>query len=375
MARVVVVGGGYAGLACLIELAKQASQLELLLIDGRAEHCKITNLHKTFAQPVADFQVPFAELAERFGFAFHRHRLNFTAADLMSWQQTKKLPLADRDLAFDWLVVCTGSHPLLQTHSTDVYDISDLQDGRGPQLLERWLSEAKTRRIELSFVGAGATGLQVLFELQEQLRSKRVDFRLRLIDLADRLATELPEGVHRYIRRKLDGEGIDYLAETEFLGQEDGQVILAEQNSGREYRLPSRATLLFPGVQRSPFAVQSNLFGQVEVGGQLLPEIFSAGDCADYIGTGLNQLTAQAALRKGKLVALNIRRQNAGRALRRYRYREKGYLLSLGPADAVGWVGLRGNLVKGFAANVLKEATESQYNLYLKGVDTYLDFF
>jgi len=173
MAKVVVIGGGYAGLACLIELAKKAPKTELSLIDGRALHCKITNLHKTFAQPVADFQVPFAELAERFGFAFHRHRLNFTAADLISWQQTKKLPLADRELAFDWLVVCTGSHPLLQSHSTDVHDISDLQDGRGPQLLERWLSEAKTRRIELSFVGAGATGLQVLFELQEQLRSKR----------------------------------------------------------------------------------------------------------------------------------------------------------------------------------------------------------
>jgi NADH dehydrogenase len=109
-------------------------------------------------------------------------------------------------------------------------------------------------------------------------------------------------------------------------------------------------------------------------GGQLLQEIFSAGDCADYAGNGLNQLSAQAAVRKGKLVAHNIRNLNAGRGLHRYRYQEKGYLLSLGSVDAVGWLGLRCNLIKGFAANVLKEAMESQYNLYLDGVDTYLGF-
>ena len=195
-----------------------------------------------------------------------------------------------------------------------------------------------------------------------------------MIDLGNRLAAGLPEGAHRYIHRKLRREGIDYLPETEFLGQADGQVLLAEHSGGREYRLPSSASLLFPGVQRAPFALQSSACGQVEVDGQLLPEIFSAGDCADYAGNGLNQLTAQAAVRKGKLVAHNIRNLNAGRGLRRYHYREKGYLLSLGPVDAVGWLGLRGNLVKGFAASVLKEATESQYNLFLEGVDTYLDF-
>ena len=238
-------------------------------------------------------------------------------------------------------------------------------------MLDGWISAAATRQIELSFVGAGATGLQVLFELQEELRSKRVDHKLRLIDLGDRLAAGLPDGVHRYIHRKLRRAGIDYLPETEFLGQKDGQVLLAERNGGREHRLPSMATLLFPGVQRAPFALQNNACGQVEIDGQLLPEVFSAGDCADYAGSGLNQLTAQAAVRKAKLVAQNIRSLSAGRGLRRYRYREKGYLLSLGPVDAVGWLGLRGNLVKGFAASVLKEASESQYNLYLAGVDTY----
>ena len=374
MARVVVIGGGYAGLACLIDLAIKVPHLDLHLIDGRAEHCKITNLHKAFVKPVTDFQVSYADLAKRFGFVFHQQKLNFVSQDLNTWQKTKKLPFTDQELAFDWLIICTGSAPLIKPSGKDVFGMPALSSGQCRDLLDSWMTEATTRQIELSFVGAGATGLQVLFELQEQLRRKRVNCQVRLIDLGDRLAAELPEGVHRYILRKLRREGIDFLPETEFLSQEQGQVVLAEKKNGREYRLPSFATLMFPGVECAPFEIKSNAFGQVEMNGQLLPEIFSAGDCSDFDGTGLNTLTAQAAVRKGKLVAHNIRNLNAGRGLRRYRYQEKGYLLSLGSIDAVGWLGLRCNLIKGFAANVLKEAMESQYDLYLDGVDTYLGF-
>lgn len=374
MARVVIIGGGYAGLACLLDLAKKAPELDLHLIDGQAEHCMVTNLHKTFVKPVTDFLIPYAELAERFGFAFHQQKLNITPAALKAWQQSKKLHLANGWLACDFLVISTGSQPLLQPKGNEVYGLSVLRSGQGPQLLDGWMTDSLDRRIELSFVGAGATGLQMLFELQEQLRRKRVDCGLRLIDLGDRLAMELPNGAHSYILRKLRREGIEYLPKTKFLGQDDGQVLLTEQSSGRQYHLPSVATFLFSGVERAPFALQSNSFGQVEIDGELLNEIFSAGDCADYAGNGLNQLTAQAAIRKGKLVAHNILNLNAGRGLRSYRYQEKGYLLSLGSVDAIGWLGLRCNLIKGFAANVLKEAMESQYDLYLDGFDTYLGF-
>ena len=57
MAKVIVLGGGYAGLACLIGLAKKAPHLELHLVDAGTEHCKLTNLHKTFSKPASEFKV------------------------------------------------------------------------------------------------------------------------------------------------------------------------------------------------------------------------------------------------------------------------------------------------------------------------------
>ena len=374
MARVVVIGGGYAGLACLIELAKKAPQLERHLVDAGAEHCKKTNLHKTFSKPAKEFMVPYAELAERFHFSFHQQRLNFAPAELQCWQAEKKIPLQGAALEFDWLLISSGASSSLPPAGENVYGLEHLQAGRGPQLLDGWLKRAAGEKFDISFVGGGATGLQVLFELRELLRKQRVEVGLRLIDLNPRTLPDLPEAAHRYVALKLKREGIDYLPENEYHGQLDGEILLKERVNGREYALPSASTLLFPGVLRAPFALPCNPYGQVEIDRKRLQEIFGAGDCADFAGSGLNLLTAQAAVRKGKLVAHNIRNLNAGRGLRRYRYQEKAYLLSLGPIDGVGWIGLRCNLFKGFAANVLKEAMESQYDLFLEGVDTYAGF-
>ncbi len=374
MAEVVVIGGGYAGLACLISLAKKMPRLQLHLIDANQDHCKITNLHKTFAKPVGDFNVPYARLAEQFGFTFYQQRLHIDSDSLKRWQQQKKLPLDDGDLAFDWLIVSTGAASLIPPRGRHVYGLEHLMAGRGPALLDEWRIRAESRRLDISFVGGGSTGLQILFELKALLRQQKIDAGLRLIDMNNRTVPFLSEGAHRYIVRKLSREGITYLPETEYLEQTDTSIVLKECGSGREYQLDSAATLLFAGVKRQPFSISTNHFGQIESEGNLLADIFSAGDCSDYAGNGLNLLTAQAAVRKGKLVAHNIGNLSAGRGLRPYSYLEKGYLMSLGPIDAVGWVGLRCNLARGFPANVLKEAMESQYDLFLDGVDTYVGF-
>lgn len=374
MAEVVVVGGGYAGLAGLISLAGKVPKSQLHLIDANKEHCKITNLHKTFARPVADFNVPYAQLAERFGFIFHQQRLHIDSNSLKHWQQQKKIPLADGELDFDRLIVSTGAASLIPPRGHHVYGLEHLMAGRGRALIDEWRTRAASERLNISFVGGGATGLQILFELQALLRQQKIDAGLRLLDMNNRTVPFLPEGAHRYIVRKLHREGISYLPETEYQEQTDACIMLKECRSGREYQLDSAATLLFAGVKRQPLSVPTNTFGQIEIEGELLPDIFSAGDCSDYAGNGLNLLTAQAAIRKGKLVAHNIGNLLAGRGLRPYRYQEKGYLMSLGPIDAIGWIGLRCNLARGFPANVLKEAMESQYDLFLDGVDTYVGF-
>lgn len=373
MHRVVVIGGGYAGLASLIELSGRGQQLELHLIDAHSKHCKITNLHKTFAKPVEDFMVPYALLAERFSFTFHQHRLDLSEEDLIRLQEEKVLPLPDGEIAFDWLIMSTGASPPKVPGRENLLVQEDLRRGRAKAALSALSGQAETQDVQVSLVGGGATGLQILFELQALLKSENVAHTLRLVDLNKRLVPDLPEGVHRYILKKLCREGIDYLPETRYLGQEDQKIHLQESDGERDWFTPSHLTLFCPGVTPD-LPLQASPYGQIKIKEQVLTTIFAAGDCSHFNSSGLNTLTAQAAVRKGKLVARNILNLCRGASLQKYSYQEKGYLLSLGPAEAVGWLGVRGNLVKGFAAIVLKEAMETQYDMFLRGVDTYLGF-
>ena len=374
MPRVVVLGGGYAGLACLIELSKRDKSLELHLVDAGADHCKITNLHKTFQHPLEKFTVSYAELAEKFHFTFHQHRLVFSEQDFARWHKQQKLPLPQAALPFDWLVVATGATPIQLDAGPGSFGQNELRRGEGKALLESFLETRAEEPLQLSLVGGGATGVQVMFELHEQLRRKRVPNKLRLIDQNQRLVPNLPEGVHNYIAKKLRRAGIDYLPDTNYIGQTDSQIQLAEMATNHEYSLPSQQTLLFPGVSATPSTLETNAYGQVMSKGSTLENISSAGDCSKFDSSGLNYLTAQAAVRKGKLVARNIVRLSGGEKPLTYRYQEKGYLVGLGALDAIGWIGLRCNLVRGFPASVIKDGMETQYDLFLKGVDTYLDF-
>ncbi len=374
MARVVVLGGGYAGLACLIELSKKDKSLELHLLDAGADHCKITNLHKTFQHPLEKFTVSYVELAEKFHFTFHQHRLDFSEQDLAGWHQQQKLPLPEADLPFDWLVVATGAAPIQLYEGATGFGQNELRSGQGGSLLESLLETESEEPLQVSVVGGGATGVQVLFELHEQLRRHRIPNTLRLIDQAQRLVPNLPEGAHKYIVKKLRRAGIDYLPGTNYLGHTDAKIQLQELSTEREFDLPCQQTLLFPGVSAAPSSLKANAYGQVVSKGEVLANILSAGDCSTFDSSGLNSLTAQAAVRKGKLVARNILQLKDGNKPHRYSYQEKGYLVSLGALDAIGWIGLRCNLAKGFPASVIKDAMETQYDLFLNGVDTYLDF-
>jgi len=157
-----------------------------------------------------------------------------------------------------------------------------------------------------------------------------------------------------------------------FLNQRAGKILLEDKNTGQNFELPSIMSLVFSGKKQSNI-LATNSFGQVIVDRTPLKNIFAAGDCAVYQSFGSNAMTAQSAVRKGKLVAHNIlRHASVLKILEPYLHRDIGYVVSLGPVDAVGWLALENNVITGIPALVIKEIVEAQYDLLLTGVDTYL---
>ncbi len=369
--RVIVIGGGYAGLAAVIGLRRTLPEADIHVVDPRLHHLKLTHLHQTLHRPLSDFCTPFAQLARKFDFIHHRVALAFDRQTLVDWQWNRTLPLPGGSLPFDYLIIATGAGPRRLPGGRHVYTQADFCRQEGRTIIEELLKRTAGRECHISVVGAGATGLQFLFELDHVLQSRGIQYRLRLLSQSARILPRFAAGFHDYIHARLQKAGIDYLPQTRYLSQR-GETLQAENTrTGAVTAWASGLTLLFPGVAPQPCAIQANRYGQVLTGEHLLPNIFAAGDCVQFASRGLNALSAQAAVRKGRQIAINIKRLRQERLPYIYAYNELGYFVSLGPGDGVGWMLFKNNLVSGLPAFVIKAAIEAQYDLFVDGVDWY----
>jgi NADH dehydrogenase len=368
--RVVIVGGGYSGLGALVALREHRPDAEIVLVDPRSHHCKITHLHKSFRQPLADFFVPFRALERRFSIRHVQAGLPINETLLKQWNGTRMLAVGGEVLEFDYLLVATGAERRGTEKTDGMIDLDDFTAQSGIELLEKHLGNFGERC--LTVVGGGATGVQYLFEIAHFLRERRISCRLRLVDAEPAPLRQFPSKLGRYVEARIGDLEIDYRPNCFFRSQASGQVVLEGRETGELIELPSDLSLLFTGKSPTP-RFQADLFGHIVVNAKTLDAVFTAGDCSHYRGPGSNAATAQSAVRKGRLVARNMLRASGPlKVPEPYLHRDLGYVVSMGPRDAVGWVALQRNVVAGVAADLVKDLVEAQYDLLLDGIDTYL---
>ncbi|MDF0677879.1 MAG: FAD-dependent oxidoreductase [Nitrosomonas sp.] len=165
--KIVIVGGGYAGIAALITLHRYSPDAEITLIDPGIDHLKITHLHETFRYPLSDFLVPYAFLEQRFGCRHIRSALAVDESMLCQWQRDRYLQVDDQQVPFDYLLMASGARPFTRNETdertaADAENIVRLENFftiSGADLLEI-SGNMKHCTLCISVVGGGATGIQ-----------------------------------------------------------------------------------------------------------------------------------------------------------------------------------------------------------------------
>ena len=369
--QIIIIGGGYAGIAALVTLLRHMPEARITIVDPRPHHLKITHLHETFRYPLGDFLIPFSVLEERFGCRHICAGFTMDESVLIQCQNDKVLNVNEEMLGFDYLLIASGSPAAPAKRLDNTFDLNDFTAESGSDLLGSRLKGQGTVE-PISVIGGGATGIQFLFEIAHFLRRSKIDCPLRLIHGEDRVLKQFTAGFSAYAQARMADLDIDFFPDTHYLGRDADRILVQDIQTGQQFELPSSISLLFLGKQlKSPLS--ANAFGQVMVEKKTLPNIFTAGDCSIYDSPGSNTMTAQSAVRKGMLAARNIlRHSGALKLLEPYFHRDLGYVVSLGPTDAVGWLAIEGNVVGGMPALLIKELVEAQYDLLMTGVDTYL---
>ncbi|MDD1625795.1 MAG: FAD-dependent oxidoreductase, partial [Methylococcaceae bacterium] len=138
--KLIIIGGGYAGLSALITLRKQAPDAEITLIDPRPYHLIITRLHETVHRPLDAIRVSYSLLAKRFDFIHKQQAILFDEHQLMAWDSQKAIQLGEETLPFDYLLIATGALPIQSVTEPGVYDLNAISQHCFATILEQFLA-------------------------------------------------------------------------------------------------------------------------------------------------------------------------------------------------------------------------------------------
>jgi NADH dehydrogenase len=398
MTRVVVIGGGYAGIACLAELRVHLPAAELHLIDPAPWHLKLTRLHEAASRPLDELRVPFAHVVERLNAVHHAAAAGetgrFDTADIAAWSAAGAVPVLPTDgsgmfeLPFDYLIVATGASPAVSAPMVEEAPADDpprlfALDALRTLELRETLRELAAGRdpgddFRVSVVGAGASGIQYAFELAEAVRRLGFPAAVRVLDVDRHVLPEMPSRVHRYVLERMRLAGIEWLPGCRFLRQA-GDVLHYQVEARTENVRRSRSSpCCWRGSSAYPEAlIATNRFGQTPGGGALRwQNVLAAGDCAVY-WTRPVRMRPRRRSRCARASTCRGQRQpdsptapgSAGPGCSR----ELGYVVSLGAVDAVGWVFTAGpSVLTGMACGrVSRVWWMRSTTLYLEGIDTY----
>ena len=356
--HVVIVGGGFGGLAAARSLAQAPARITL--VDRRNHHLFQPLLYQvaTAALNPGDIAYPIRSILRR-----QRNARTILAEATGIDLARRIVHLADGAIAYDQLVVAAGArhsyfgNDAWERHAPGLKSIEDALEIRRRVLLAFEDAERRGDAAEhdatLTFVivGAGPTGIELAGALLEIGRHTVArDFRsfdprrLRvvLVEGAPRVLPLYSERLSAAAQRQLESLGVEVRTGVQVTKIDASGVWLGDEH------LPARTVLWAAGVAASPLGATLGLpldrAGRVRVGPDLSlpdhPEVFVVGDLAliEQDGHPVPGM-APAAIQAGRCAGHNIAARIAGRPTRPFRYVDKGSLATIGRAAAVGTIG------------------------------------
>ncbi len=372
--RIVIVGGGAAGLALATRLARRRAShgARVLLLDRTATHVWKPRLHEVAVGRIAagDDETSYFAQAHRHGFGFQMGPL--AGVDLgqrrvhvgaVRSEDGRHLVLGERQFAYDTLVLALGS----RVHDFGVPGVLDhchmLDSALQAQRLQRQLIEATMQADEgcldclsVGIVGAGATGVELAAELHHAvaamahyggLNAQAGTRRLRifLVDRADRVLPAAHPDTSAAAQASLVRMGVELRlgAAVERVGTHALHLAGGEE-------LPCHIKVWASGVAGHAIVqdiagLALDKTGRIRVDRGLActgaQDVFALGDCAAAPAgpdgeTGVVPPTAQAAQQQARYLARALAQRLQGRAAAPFRLRERGMLVSLGEDHAAG---------------------------------------
>ena len=354
--RVVIVGGGFAGLEAARALGE--ADAEVVVVDRTNHH-----LFQPLLYQVAMAVLAPTDIALPIRFLLRRQPNTSVLLDRIDRIDVERRLVrgeSGRELTYDYLVVAAGArhsyfgHDDWEALAPGLKTIEDAREIRHRFLLafeeaERCDDqEARQAWMTFAVVGGGPTGVELAGIVPDVTRHalrgefRRIDTsaaRIVLVEAGPRVLPSFPPALSERARRDLQALGVEV--------RTGAPVTLVTSEAvyvGAE-RLATHTVFWAAGNTASPLGrtlgVPLDRAGRVLVRPDLSipghPEVFVVGDLAATTGAdgALVPGVAPAAMQAGRAAARNILKALRGEPPKPFRYRDKGNLATIGRHRAV----------------------------------------
>jgi NADH dehydrogenase len=405
--RIVVLGGGFAGVAVLRKLQTKFQTnvgIEITMVSKDNYMLFTPMLHEVASGMIETRHIvtPIRAFCNRSRFysaivedidlknkkVMIRSSTSTSKTDRLIEDHISELN-STRSLYYDYLVIALGSETKffgmsdvqqnaftikslddainLRNHIIYLLEQSDqLPDNDTATTSNNTYKDLRKKLLTFVVVGGGFAGVETAGEINDFVKDSAKDYyhnidsnniRTILIQSGDRLLPEMSEELAAFALEKLRNSGVEVILDTRIVGATSNSVKL-----GNGTIIPTRTIVWSGGV--SPNSLIANLPCQHDKSGRIVVDkylevpqfrsVYALGDCAYIIDPNTGKpypTTAQHAIREGSVVAKNIVAAIEDRRLddrQAFDYKTKGMMASIGKRTGIG--NLLGIEVQGFLA-------------------------
>jgi NADH:ubiquinone reductase (H+-translocating) len=356
--KVLVVGGGFAGIKTALELSDHPSLSVSLISDHENFRYYPTLYQAATGGRLPASQIPFSEI-----FDGKDVKLVHDSIKTLDREAKKITGTSGKNYTYDVLVLALGvvtnyfGIKGLKEYSYGIKSVEDAHELRD-HIHKMLMDEGKPDQ-NYVIIGGGPTGVELAGALPHYIKHvmkqhgvPEKKLHIDLVEAAPRLMPRMPKDYSKALQKRLHKLGVKL-----FLG-EAVQAETADALMVSGHPIDSHTVVWTAGVTNHPFFDKNKFVfgehGKVAVDEYLQSEtdIFVIGDNADTPFSGM----AQTALHDAKFVANNLIRRSQAKRMRKYQPKRPVYVTPVGP----NWAALlwRGFHLYGWLGWVMRSAAD-----------------
>ena len=347
--KVVILGGGFGGLAAARAMSKTA---DVTVVDRHNFQTFLPLLYQVSTAGLAADHVAYPIRG-----ALRKTNTKFRMASPISIDHKNKEVKLDSSeiLKFDHLVVALGSVtadfgiPGVNEHTLGMKTVHEALAIRA-EIMRRFEDLCRfedNTRFSIAVVGGGPTGVEMAGAIAELIRgplksdqaNAAAHIDISLIEAGPRLLPPFAPSLSAKTKKDLEKLGVKVLLNTPVKAVEHRKIILKDNSS-----IPAEITVWAAGVKGSDAMAQlslpilnNRLAVEPTMQVKNYPNIWALGDIAGALGKDGRPLpmVAPVAIQQGKFIAKQIVRVVENKPLKVFKYLDKGSMATIGRNKAV----------------------------------------